>query len=274
MAGWPDDARALFDEVYDLDWVAHIRALNTRLGLTGRGKLLEVATTPEFFFGDLDAFRPHEWVAVVSLNPKMMSVEDLAWQASQTWTADSLWQYLTRRDLRGFVERDFYYTKFARPLVILAGAALGIPDPVPDEVSILMRRMGLFETLPYPSDSYVPDAAHALELSRADVGCRVSLGIAMTAISRCPPAAVLVNGNDAVRVFEALAGPGFSWDERRYQSDSKAGKSLRHSEAHISSEDGPVPVFGLPHLRTQSGHNSNVEVAQLARRVAEVVRGA
>ena len=270
--GWIDEARAMFDAAYQRDWMAHVHALNERLSLTGDALFLEVPTAPEFFWGDLEGFQPREWVAVVSLNPQMMSADDLAWQQGIPWSPDLLWAYLNRRDLLNWKAEDFYYTKFARPLVMLAGAALGVADPLQDEVALLMSRVGLFETAPYPSRVYRLSVEQARELSVDDVGGRTAVAIALAAIRGCPPAAGLTNGLRAAEVFEAVAG-GLDWHERRYPSVSKATKTLRHWEGTVESSDGPVPVFGLPHLRTQSGHNSNAEVAQLAARVAEVVRG-
>lgn len=107
MAGtWLAEARAIFDEAYERDWIAHVRALNARLSLDGDAAFLDVPTTPEFFWGDLDGFRPREWVAVISLNPQLMSPTNLAWQQKQVWSADALWAYLNRRDLRGWELRD------------------------------------------------------------------------------------------------------------------------------------------------------------------------
>ncbi|MFA7295886.1 MAG: hypothetical protein WC211_01705 [Dehalococcoidia bacterium] len=269
--GWIADARAAFDAAYERDWQAHVRALNAAYGLTGDTTLLEVPTTPEFFWGDLGGFRPREWVAVISLNPQLMSADDLVWQQRQPWTPESLWAYLNRRDLREWKPKDFYYTKFARPLVLLAGAAVGDPDPLRDEVGFFMSRVGVFETMPYPSRVYRFSTDDALHLASTDVGCQASLGIALAAIRSCPPAAVLTNGLRAAEVLTAVAG--WHWTEQRYPSVSRASKTLRHWEGTVESNDGPVPLFGLPHLRTQSSHNSNAEIAQLAERIAEVVHG-
>jgi hypothetical protein len=267
---WLDDARALFDAAYQRDWQAHVRMLNAAYRLAGDTALLEVPTTPEFFWGDLAGSSPRQWVAVISLNPQLMSADDLAWQQRQMWTPQSLWAYLNRRDLRGWQPKDFYYTKFARPLAVLTGAAIGDPDPLRDEVGFFMGRVGVFETMPYPSRVYRFSTEEALDLAREDMGCRTSLGIALAAIRGCPPAAVLTNGLRAAEVLTAVAG--WQWTERRYPSASRASKTLRHWEGAVESDGGPVPVFGLPHLRTQSSHNSNAEIAQLAGRIAEVVR--
>jgi hypothetical protein len=273
MTDWVSDARKLFDESYERDWTPHVRDVNERLRLVGDSAFLEVPTAPEFFWGDLAAFVPHEWVAVISLNPQIMSAENLAWQQSQRWNADSLWQYLNRQDLRGFRPEDFYYRRFARPIVTLAEAALGIDDPMRDEVAVLMHRVGLFETVPYPSRVFALSTMQTSELARDDVGCRTALAIALTAIRCCPPAAVFVNGIPATQVFGLLAGDAWEWREQRYPSVSNARKWLRHFEGAFESEDGKVPVFGLPHLRTQSSHNSTEEIGQLASRITEVVGG-
>lgn len=155
---------------------------------------------------------------------------------------------------------------------MLAGAAIGISDPLADEVELFMRRVGVFETAPYPSRTYRLSVEQARALALGDVGCQASIGIALAAIRDCPPAAVFTNGLHAAEVLAAVIG-GIEWDERRYASASRATKTLRHWEGTFETPHGAVPVFGLPHLRTQSAHNSNLEIGQLADRIAEVVHG-
>ena len=83
VTGWLADARATFGAAYDRDCQQHVRALNAAYGLTGDAALLDVPTAPEFFWGDLGEFRPREWVAVISLNPQLMSEDSLTWQQHQ-----------------------------------------------------------------------------------------------------------------------------------------------------------------------------------------------
>ena len=268
---WLEDLRSEFDRAFLVDWSQHIRQLNVDLKLSGSDLLVETPRPPEFFWGDLEALQPSQWVAVVSLNPQVYSAKDEAWYQQQDWTPQAYWDYLNRRDLKGFREADYYYTRFARPLVKLAGPALGIVDPVSDEVTILMRRMALFEILPYASRTYVPRPDIASSLVVSDMGCAIAQQAALGAIKHRRPAAVLINGSDAVHVFAAVHQ--VVWTEQRYPSESNAPKSLRHWEAAYESDTGTVPVFGFPQLRGQSSHNSDVEIQQLASRIAEVVRG-
>ena len=214
----------------------------------------------------------------MSLNPQLNGAKWDEWYAAQQWDAQSYWDYLNRRDLRSdldgraFQATDYYYPRFARALVTLTGAALGIPDPYSDEVAIAMRRMAFFEILPYASKSYVPRPADAVRLVRTDVGCQMATSAALGAIEHRQPAVVLVNGSDAVHVFEAVHG--VAWAEHRYPSASSARpKTVRHFESVLTFPGHSVPVFGFPQLRGMSSHNSNAEVAQLAARIAEVVLG-
>lgn len=203
----------------------------------------------------------------------MQSEENEDWYRQQAWDPQSYWDYLNRRDLRGFAEADYYYARFARPLVKLAGAALvGIADPVSNEVAILMRRLALFEILPYASKTYVPRPQDAASMARSDIGCLIAQDAALGAIGHRRPAAVLVNGNDAVHVWKAVHGT--EWTELRYRSGTNVAKNLRHWEAWFPSGTHSIPVFGFPQLRTRSSHNSNVEVSQLATRIAEVIASA
>ena len=268
MEPWLTDLRAAFDNVFDLDWSTHIAGLNATHHLTGGNTLATGSHPPEFFWGDLEHFTPREWVAVISLNPQMPSEKDEAWYVRQKWSAESYWQYLNRRDFRNEPEEDYYYSTFARPLVKLTGGALGIPNPTDDPVPILMRRMALFEILPYPSKTYVPRPETAVSLVTSDPGCALSSKIARGVIEHARPRIVLVNGNDALAVFDAVWRP--RWTEQRYASASRATKTLRHWEGAIDAGGREVPVVGFPQLRTRGGHNSNAEVEQLAARIAEL----
>lgn len=275
MEPWLDELRRDFDDAFTRDWRLHVRALNTELGLTGSHALVELDRPPEYFWGDLDALVPGNWVAAVSLNPQITSAEWDDWYAAQRWDAQSYWDYLNRRDLRQgldgtpFRAQDYFYPRFARPLVRLARAALGAAAVADDEVDVAMRRMAFFEILPYPSKAYVPRPEQAVRLIRDDPGCRVATRAALGAIRERRPAIVLVNGGDAVHVFGAVHG--VEWHERRYSSASRPSKSLRHLEGLLPGPRGGIPVIGFPQLRGMSSHNSNLEIDQLADRVQQVV---
>jgi len=274
VEAWLDELRRDFDDALTRDWRSHVRALNVELGLIGSDALVELDRPPEYFWGDLDALVPGAWVAVVSLNPQITGAEWDEWYDRQRWDAQGYWDYLNRRDLREgldgtpFEPRDYYYARFARPLVKLAGAALRIADPVADEVAIAMRRMAFFEILPFPSKSYVPRPEQAARLAREDPGCLTATRAALGAIRERSPAVVLVNGGDAVHVFGAVHG--VQWREMRYASTSRPSKTLRHFEGEIVVGSARVPLIGFPQLRGMSSHNSNPEIEQLAARVAEV----
>ena len=132
-----------------------------------------------------------------------------------------------------------------------------------------MHRMAFFEILPYASKGYVPRPDTAAEMVLTDPGCQIASQAALGAIEHRRPAAVLVNGNDAVHVFQAVHQ--IAWTERSYKSRWDSAKTLHHSEGSLTYSGASIPVFGFPQ-RSRSSHNAYVEVDQMGERIAEVVR--
>jgi hypothetical protein len=63
-----------------------------------------------------------------------------------------------------------------------------------------------------------------------------------------------------------------SWTQEFYASTHLPTKSLWHKQGYVATPNGDLPVAGFPFLRTRSTHNANVEVADLAARIAAHVR--
>jgi len=275
MESWIEDLRSAFGVEFGRDWRQHVADINARLRLSDPYTLHSYPQRPpEFFLGDLESFVPGQWVAVVSLNPGWSGEWD-DWEVAQEWTEQSCWDYLNRRDLRSsldgrpYVDADYATNwTFHRHLARLASAALGIPYRKEDESATVVRRIGFFEIVPYPSRSL--KYGMISELVESDPGSAISLKAAHETISHRLPAAVFVNG------YEALDPVAVRFDVElrpdRYESAYKPGKTLEHWEGMISVGGVSVPVFGF----RQRGpgplrHNAYLEWDQLASRVAEVM---
>lgn len=253
--------RVLFEEV---DWSAHVRAINERLGLSGRHAFVESGWAPEFFLASLPRFRPREWLAVVSLNPKEGPAEDREWYEAQRWTSDDHWRYLVREDLRGYKPKDYFYRKWAYPLLVLMHGLTGDDELLASPEEAYCYRVGAFELVPYASHEY---AAGTHRLVGDDVGCEFALEAALTVIRECPPVAIIANGIDAASAVPEhlpLVGPLV---EHRYGSSYRPGRMLRHWQGEVSLGDERVPYVGFPFLRSQGGHNAFDEIRQLASEI-------
>lgn len=269
MSDWLTEVRAEFDALFELDWRTRVAYLNKRHGLNGDVAFRSSRWAPEFFYGPLHSFERGRWVAVLSLNPHSASDEDVQWHERQEWTADAYWRFLTRQDLRGFDEDAFFYAPFARRLVLLARAAMRQDLASLDEGAFLMSRMAVFESIPYASRKYRTGLISEL-YSQRDVGCLFARHLWYSAVVGCPPAAILVNGNDAVFAFAEIQ-EGWEWREVRYPSAHRPEKSLRHWEGVLRTPNGAsIPVIGFPQ-RAQGSHNAAVEIEQLASYVQESV---
>ncbi|MGE3960912.1 MAG: hypothetical protein AB7F65_04450 [Dehalococcoidia bacterium] len=265
MPLWVDALRVRHaDLVEEVDWPSHVRGLNERLGLTGRYRLTESRWAPEFFLAALGRLQPRRWLAVVSLNPKEMSAENRSWHEAQLWTPASYWDYLLREDLRGWQVSDFYYRKWAYPLVIMMAELAGDESLLDAPEVSYMYGIGAFELIPFPSHEYASGTFAAME---DDPACRFSRDVALAAIANCPPLAVVANGTDSAAAVPEWLALDVSPVEHRYESSAKPGKVLRHWQSSIETPYGSVPYAGFPFLRTQSGHNSFEEIRQLAREI-------
>lgn len=265
MEPWLEALRRRYIEEYAArDWRAHVSGLNARLGLEGRTRFTESAWPPDFFWGALPRFRPGEWLAAISLNPKEMPESDREWHESQEWTAEAYWDYLCREDLRGWPQSSFYYRKWAHPFVVFLAELRGDPSMTDRPQDAFFGSVGSFEIIPYASHEY---EAGTFPRMADDPGAQFARELALTAIRACPPAAIIANGSDAadaVMGWLPLDAPASPY---RYESASRPGRMLRHSQASITLGSVAVPVIGIPFWRTQGGHNSYDEIRQLAREV-------
>ena len=265
MEGWIESLKARHREVFDSrDWAAHVRGLNARLGLTGSFAFAESRWAPEFFWAPLAQFEPGQWLAAASLNPKELSASNRDWHERQTWDADAYWAYHCREDLRGWAPADFYYRKWAQPFVLLLSELLQRPELELDGMGSYFSKVGAFEIIPYSSHQYAPGTFTAMS---DDVGNAFAREVAVTAITECPPVAVVANGLDSAEAAAAWLPLDAPVTEYRYESVSRPNRTLRHWQSSMTVDGRSVPFAGFPFMRTQGGHNSYDEVRQLAREI-------
>ena len=261
-ATWVHELRSLHEENYSCDWTSHLRDLNQRFGLSGRDelKVANEGLPPSWFVGDVEALEPGRWVLVVSLNQASWAGKDEAWRRQQRDSAQKDW------DFWRLLNRKTWYGKFYAPMVRLAATSLGeeVPAEREQQQEFATTRMVFVESCPYSSGQFARGGELLTSLAGKDRGFEVLERVRHMLIQEAHPALVMVNGNDALSTLQRIEGERIRLEKhRRYESDSKPGKMLRHREGCIDSGTGPVPVVGFPFVPGRKTHQSHVEIEQL-----------
>lgn len=269
-ATWVEELRALHDQSFEHNWVAHLRALNGDLGAVDRRELATPAPglPPSWFVGDIEALEPGEWVLFVGLN-QARSRDDEPWHAAQGYTAQTYWDYWR------LLNTNSWYARYYSPRMRLAAAALGggIPGTREEQQEFATANMVFVELCPYSSEQFQFADEDLLRLSATDHGFRTAARIRRILIQSGRPAMVMVSGRQAITVLERADRDHLVLeDPRRYQSVSQPDKRLWHREGSYATEAYRVPVLAFPFLRTQSTHNSYAEIDQIGDRARVLVR--
>ncbi len=167
--------------------------------------------------------------------------------------------------------RDYWYTRFFRPLVMLASTALGEsiePDAQPEYAT---SRMLFVELCPYASSQFQLGPEQVAALSKSDIGFKTAARVIDLLLAQAAPALILLNGRSTLDTFEALYAPRLQrWQEIRYPSVTKETRFLWHRQGFLDGN----PVLGFPFLRKPRTHNSNAEILQLGTLAREFMTSA
>jgi hypothetical protein len=255
--GWMDDVYHMLEDVFHFSWNAHLHALNEHLRLRPEHRFSTHGPSepPTFFNGDIEALQPGRWILVVSLNPHQVKqpVDRHFATFAEYW---NFWRTYNCKT---------WYPGFYRPLTRVAAGAMRIELSLEDERTFATTQMLFLELCPYASPRFDLAPERVKELVAGDPGFRIARRILQLAAGEGHPALILVNGNAAVESLSAVEGGRIEWSkDARYPSESKQGKRLHHREGSYETALGSVPVAGFPFLHTRQGHNSYVEIAQLA----------
>ena len=260
---WVRELRRLHEENFWYDWTSHVRDLNRRYDLAGRDELNlpNAGLPPSWFVGDVEALDPGRWVLVVALNHGSWADRDEAHRRQQRDSVQGDW------DFWRFLHKKDWYAQFYSPMVRLGAMALGegVPDEREQQKQYATTRMLFVESCPYSSPRFTRGRAVLDHLvAEGDRGLRVLERVRHVLVEKAHPALVLVNGNPALSTLRLLEGERLHLEEhRRYESASKGGKTLRHSEGRLDAGRRSVPVLAFPFVPGRKTHQSRSEIEQL-----------
>lgn len=262
-ATWVRELRRLHEEAYSCDWTSHLRDLNRRHELGGRDELAvpDAGLPPSWFVGDVEALDPGRWILVVSLNQASWAEKDEAWRSQQRDSIQGDW------DFWRLLNQKTWYGTFYSPMVRLGAMTLGeeVPGEREQQQEFATTRMVFVESCPYSSRQFARGGEILARLvADEDRGLQVLERVRQALIEEAHPALVLVNGNPALSTLQVLEGVRLHLEEhRRYESISKPGKPLRHSEGRLDTAGGSVPVLAIPFVPGRKTHQSHREIEQL-----------
>ena len=232
------------------DWHPRVDHLNRQLGLSGANAFtLSLPSLPPMWFnGDVEAIQPGKWTLVISLNHQVGGEQNAP-------APDGLWDWCRTHN------RNFWYTRFFRPLVQVASR--GLSEIVADEREYATVSMVFVELCPYASPGFTWTDELA-DIARTEEGFRTAARVRDILIQKARPGLILVNGVPTLDAFEASYGPDMeNWRASTYPSPSRPSRNLWHMEGWVRHQSDKIPVVGFPFLRRQGTHNSNVEVHHL-----------
>lgn len=271
-ARWVDEVWQKVAGVFDDQWNAHLRALNTQLGLTDDHRFATHGPwiPPMWFNGDIEALEPGLWVLAISLNPHRVGEPETPSepQFDRTFTMAEYWDFWRTYNT------NHWYRHFYGPLARVAAGALGKELSRNEEHTFATTQMLFLELCPYASPRFGLRPQQVAELAASDIGFRMAHDILHLAAGEGHPALILVNGNAAVAALDTSEGARVQWSEVVYPSASKPDKRLRHWEGTYRAAHGPVPIAGFPFLRTMGGFNSHAEISQLISDLRALVAAA
>lgn len=271
---WYQEIRDIHDRHFHDPWQERVDVINQRYRLSRQHMLFTPDPDGPFpwFNGDIEAVEPERWILVISLNhfvnPDAREAYDRS--TSARYTPETYW------DHRRTFNTQSWYRHFFGPLARVGAAALGEQLTREQEPTFATNRMIFVEMCPYGSQKFSLSWQTVEELLVTDLGFRLASDVNRLLIERGRPALVMVNGLRAIDMFEHVYADALTWRQVRYAScdlrkESGMPKRLMHYCGSLELGHYVVPVVGFPFLRTPATHNSNSEVALLARYVRQCV---
>ena len=260
---WLTELRALYDKAFSYDWDRHVDQLNKRYKLHGSSKLglLVRGQPPAWFNGDVEAIQPDRWVLVVSLSHQLPS-QDL-----EDHVPDSSWQACCHNNASAVIQYPQFFTRAAE----LAATALEHENLQQEGPQLTAKDLVFTQICPYTFGRFEPPLSTIRTVVRRDIGCLTAASVGRILVEKARPKLILVNGSPTVLEFDAIYGSNLSWEEKQYPSESHPHLKLWHREGYWKTEQGAIPVVGIPLLGTQGSHDSALERKQLNTAIRELV---
>lgn len=274
---WYGQIRAFHDDHFYDPWEERLTQINARLALREDDVFLThgPGLPPPWFNGDIEVVQPHQWILVISLNPRLNPRSHTAqdWYRDQRFTPDTYWEHWRQ------FNTQHWYPRFFSPLANLAAGALGIvvePQAVP---RFATDQMLFVELCPYGSQKFGLSRQAVEDLVGSEPGFKIAAEVRRILIEQGQPALILINGTEAVKDFESVESERIELNTVRYESvdepaRGKKRKPLWHKQGYYLAMGRRIPLVGFPFLRGARTHNSHAERRQLESHIREFLGGA
>jgi hypothetical protein len=262
---WWKPIKMLDAWAHEIDWEAHISALNQSYGFKGKQELSTSIKgwPPAWFTGNMEALQPDKWVLVVSINP----ARPISSHYGNINKRNS-WHFWCEhnRDPRRWDKHHPFFPRLAN----LARNALPNEVAVLDDATITSDHMLFLEFCPYasvgePFQSWA-GPGRAQEVANGDIGFAINRQIRHLAFLHGRPRIALVQG----------AYPAY--DVKDFQCPSLSQQMLFIGETEMKvwqgsfhGANGAVPILGFPFLAAQTTLQLEPRMNALGRHIRMLV---